>query len=223
MKQLLFVTICLTSFTVNAALFQGTSSGAFVNPTGPSGMVTTGVGTNVFTWGSPPTASDHSSSLGYSGTPFDVNENDALVFGSLDYSNGTIALGSEVNTIDLDVTLSFTAPSGMTENFIFNLGLINTPNTSDPNSSADIVNFDNTVPSNFFSFGGTDFTLEFLGFGILSGAGFTVENSFRVLENESATVDLVGRITSSPVPLPAAVWLFASGLAGFLGLRKKYR
>ena len=228
MKQLIFTMLCIGSFTVNAALFQGASSGNFVNPTGPSGMVTTGVGTNQFTWGTPASASEQSGSLEYNGKQFDVNENDEFVFGSLSYFNGTTAGGTDAEAVDIEAILNFTAPSGITEKFTFNLGLDNTPNTSsDPNMNADIVTFDNTVPSNFFSSGGVDFTLEFLGFGSLTGAGFTVEDSFRVLENEGATVDLVGRITSTPsvapnpVPVPAAVWLLGSGIIGLIGLRKQ--
>ena len=231
MKQLLFTMLCLGTFTVNAALFQGTSSGNFVNPTGSSGLVTTGVGTSEFTWGS-----GQPGSLGYKGAPLDVNENDEFVFGTLNYFNGTTNSGSDANTVDLDVSLNFTSPSSITEDFTFNLGIENTPNTSsDPNENADIVNFDNTVPSNFFTSDGVDYTLEFLGFGTLDGAGFTVEDSFRVLENESAKVDLVGRITSTPsagptpstgptpsaVPVPAAVWLFGSGMIGLIGMRRK--
>jgi hypothetical protein len=92
-----------------------------------------------------------------------------------------------------------------------------------PDDDADIVNFDNSVPSNFFSSEGVDYTLEFLGFRTLTGSGFTVEDSFRVLENDSASVDLVGRITSTPsaVPVPAAVWLFGSGLLGLYGIGKQ--
>jgi hypothetical protein len=232
MKRLLLTTLCLGSFTVNAALFQGTSSGNYVNPTGPSGMVTTGVGTSEFTWGA-----GQPGSLGYKGKAFDVNENGEFVFGSLDYFNGTTNSGTDTNKVDLDVGLNFTSPTSLTENFTFNLGIENTPNTSsDPNENADIVNFDNTVPSNFFSSDGVDYTLEFLGFGTLTGEGFTVEDSFRVLENEGAKVDLVGRITSTPsagptpstdpttpsaVPVPAAVWLFGSGMIGLIGMRRK--
>ncbi len=230
MKKLLIITLSLASLTANSAIFQGGSSGSFVNPTGESAIVTTGEGTNQFTWGTPSGTDAHSSSLGYIGGTFDVNENDSFVFGTLNYSNGTISDGTGANSIDLSVGLNFITPLEIVEDFTFNLGLINTSNTSDANSSADIVNFDNSVPTNLFNYEGTDFTLEFLGFGTLNGGGFTVEDSFRVLENDSATVDLVGRITSTPdtsvlppsaVPVPAAVWLFGSGILGLIGMRKK--
>lgn len=209
--------LLVSAGTVQAGLFEGSSTGTFENPAGPAGMVTTGVGTSNFTWGSgfPP------SSLGYTGSLFDVNENDSFMFGSLNYYNGAIASGTGANSIDLSIVLDFISPSGFSESFTYDLGLINTPNSSDPNASADIVSFDNTVPSNIFSLVGVDYTLEFLGFGTLSGSGFTIEDSFLVLENASASVDLVGRITSVSVSEPQTTLLLLLGLAGIAMATRK--
>jgi len=217
MKKILFTLLSLASFSASAALFQGTGSGVFDNPAGPSGFAVTGVGTSQFTWG----ISSMPSALDYTGRSFDIDENGRFVFGTLNYFNGNIDGGTGATSVDLNVGLNFTSPFTNTENFTFNLGLINTQNSTDPNSSADIVNFDNTVPSNFFSSGGIDFTLEFIGFGTLTGSGFTIKDSFRVLETESATVDLVGRITSTPTPVPGAVWLFSSGLIALVAIRRR--
>jgi hypothetical protein len=219
MKKILILGLLLASGSVQAALFQGTTNGIFDNPTGVGSMVTTGVDTSNFTWGdgTPP------SSLGFVGAAFDEDENDAFTFGTLNYFNGANQPGTTADAVDLSVELTFTSPAAFMEGFVFDLGLINTPNTSDQNASADIVNFDNTVPSNFFSFDGTDYTLEILGFGTLTGGGFTLENSFRVFEGDSATVELIGRITSTPsaVPVPSAVWLFGSALIGFVGMSRR--
>lgn len=223
MKKILFICLLMGYGSAHAGLFQGNSTGKFINPTGLSTMVTTGVGTNLFTWGSG-ISNSPPSSLEYTGSAFNVDQNNPFVFGSLNYYNGTIASGTGANSISLSVILDFISPVGVLENFGYNLGLINTPNSSDPNSSADIVNFDNTVPSNFFSAGGVDYTLEFLGFGTLSGGGFTISDSFRVFENDSASVDLIGRITSTPgiaVPEPSTPLLIGLGLLSFLWVRKK--
>ena len=206
--------------TVQAGVFEGSSTGTFENPAGPPWMVTTGVGSNNFTWGT----GSSPSSLSYTGNLFDANENDPFIFGSLNYFNGAISLGTGANSVDLSIVLDFASPSSFSESFVYDLGLINTPNTSDPNASADIVSFDNTVPSNFFSFAGIDYTLEFLGFGTLSGSGFSIEDSFLVLENASASVDLVGRITSTPsvgVAEPQTTLLLILGLAGIAMATRK--
>ena len=219
MKKYIFLLTSLLalSFNVNAALFQGTSTGTFENPTGLPGLVTTGVGTSSFTTGTGP------SSLDYTGSAFDVNENISFIFGNLDYHNGGNIAGTTATGVELSVSLNFTAPTVMTESFNFDLGLVNTPNTGTPAENADIISFDNSAAFNFFSYGGTDYTLEFLGFGLLTGSGFTLQNNFHVLEDADANVQLVGRITSTPsaVPVPAALFMFAPALLGFFGLRRK--
>lgn len=227
MKKILFTMLCIGAFTVNASPFQGTSSGIFVNPIGSSKMTTTGVGTNQFTWGTATGVNGHdrASSFGYAGELFNVDENDAFVLGSLTYFNGTIKSSTGAKTVDLDVSLDFSAPAGISGQFTFDLELINTNNSGDAISSADIVNIDNNAIYNYFSYGGIDYTLEFLGFGTLTGEGFSVNKSFSVIENESAQIDLIGRITSSPtaVPVPAAVWLFGSGIIGLIRIKKNIK
>ena len=227
MKKILFTMLWIGAFAVNASPFQGTSSGIFANPTGSSKMTTTGVGTNQFTWGTPTGVNGHdtASSFGYAGKLFNVDENDAFVLGSLTYFNGTIKSATGAKTVDLDISLDFTAPAGIDGQFTFDLGLINTTNSKDSISSADIVNIDNNAIYNYFSYEGIDYTLEFLGFGALTGEGFSVDKSFSVIENESARIDLLGRITSTPsaVPVPAAIWLFGSSIIGFVAIRKNIK
>lgn len=216
MKKLFLSFLFLAATSSHAALFQGDSTGIFVNPTGPGGMVTTGAGTSSFTWG----GGSNTSSLDYTGASFDVDENIDFIFGTLDYYNGTIPLGTQADAVDLSVNLDLTAPSAISENFVFDLSLINTPNnTGTAAGDADIVNFDNTVPSNSFSYAGVDYTLEFLGFGTLTGSGFTIADSFNVYENDSASVNLVGRITSS-VPEPSTLLLLGLGIVTVVSVSK---
>lgn len=176
------------------ANFIGSSSGVFANPVGPAGMVTTGVNTSFFTWGDglPPP----SSSLSFSGASFSVPAETTFSVGTLTYFNGTISLGTEATNVDLLLTLAFTNPSGLTENFSYTLGLINSPNVvGDDIGSADYVTLP-SLSSTVFTSGGIDYTLH-LEFGAFSGASFGGPNEFRVLEGQTAAVGINGRITTN--------------------------
>ena len=228
MKKILLITSLIACNQATAGMFTGDSSGTFVDPTGSSSLVVTGVGTDHLTWGA-----GTPGELQYTGHAFDVDENSPFVFGTLDYFNGTTTSNSAADSVDLSVGLSFTSPSTGAENFIFDLGIINTTNTSDPQASADYVNFDNAVPDASITLNGVAYTLEFLGFGTLNGGGFTIDNSFRVLENDSASVDLIGRITLASgtsddsdaepevsVPEPESILLLGMGLIALFGTRR---
>ncbi len=191
----------------------GTSSGIFQNPTGPGGMVTHGTGTNHFDWGTG--IGTGPSSLDFSGTPFSTETGSIFAFGNLDYFNGTIASTSGANGVDFLVTLALTTPVN-TESFDFAFNLLNTVNTSDPLASADIVELNGAFSTSSFNYLGTDYTLEFLGFGTIVGSGYTTVNQFHVLESGSANAQLLGRITAAPatVPEPGTIALFGIGLLG---------
>jgi len=230
MKQLLFTTLLLGSFSVNASIVQGTSFGNFENPIGNSELVTTGIGTNHFTWGEPSEENTNPSGLTYTGKSFTVQENEQFVFGTLNFFNGTINSATDATNIDLDVNFSLNQPTTRSDKFSFHLDLVNTDNLiSSRIKSADYLSFNNAVAASSFTSGGVSYTLEFLGFDNLTANGFTQDNSFRVYENASASVDLIGRITSTPpisvgvsaVPIPAAVWLFGFSLLGVAGMRRK--
>lgn len=203
------------------AAVVGTSTGVFVNPTGPAGMTTTGVGTSNFSWGvgSPPP----SSSLSFTGTAVNTPFDTPFSFGTLSYYNGTTLAGTEANSVDLRVNLTLTSPTGVNQNFDYLLGLINSPNDGDANHNADYVLFPSTLPSTSFSTGGRDYTLAFLGFGSLSGGGFLAVNEFHVLENCRASAQLIGEITdvTQPVPEPGTILLLGCGLAGLACYGKK--
>jgi hypothetical protein len=121
------------------------------------------------------------------------------------------------------VGLSLTVPNA-DESFDFTLSLINTLNTGDEAASADYVQFNNVFPSSTFSLGGVDYTLELFGFGTLTGAGFTSIDGFHVIENGSASTQLIGRVTAnipSSVPEPASLTLLLCGVLSLGGLYLK--
>ncbi|MCC5648114.1 choice-of-anchor K domain-containing protein [Nostoc sp. CHAB 5824] len=179
-------------------LFQGTASARFINPV-PSTAVITGVGTSSIAWGTPigtpPSSLNFGASSGYR-----VNEDEVFSLGNLTFFNGTIQLGTEINSIDFEVTAHITNPSGVgSQAYTFRFSIINSPNTGNPIGDSDSV----FLPSGFFSQifttpDGSQFTLELVGFGTVTGSGFSTIDQFFVQESASASAQLLARFVRVP-------------------------
>ena len=92
------------------------------------------------------------------------------------------------------------------------------------NPTGDTTTFLSSVPTKFYSYAGTDYYFELLGFGIYDKKGnLTLFDELFLKEGKDKTVKLIGQFTSMPseVPLPAGVWLFGSGLMGFMAMRRR--
>lgn len=231
MKQLALVSssvvCCLLLITSNlfASIVNGSISGAFINAIGPQNMVTSGAGTDTFLWGDGSRPGNDASWMNFSGKNFSTETNKVFTFGTLTYFNGTVYHGTESTGVDFRVSLDLSSPAGISSDFTYNLELINTPNKSDPNESADYVVFPGTMPESYFSVNDTDYTMQFLGFGNLSGNAFQTLDGFHILENTTATAELLGVITEytpQQTPVPGAVWLLGSCLLCATGLRGRF-
>jgi hypothetical protein len=220
------VSFSAVSFSLPAiAQVAGSATGVFENPA-PVGATTTGVGTNDFTYGTPiglpltELVFNGSSFSGTIGTPFMV--------GTLFFTNGAINLGSEATSVDLSLSTAFTQPGSLpTVTSTFTLGLVTTPNTSDPLASADYVNLPTSFVPTVFNIGGTDYTVELTGFQNVVGDGFLASNSsqLHVEEGLSAHADLYAEVTSqipSGVPEPSTWAMMLLGFAGvgFMAYRR---
>ncbi len=70
----------------------------------------------------------------------------------------------------------------------------------------------------------TGYSIEFNPSGEIAYNGIpNFPSTFNSLFIGGNIVDLPGSITGSPVPIPAAVWLFGSGLLGLIGIRKRIK
>ena len=190
----------LVSGIARGDIIDGTSSGIFVNPV-PSGgsIVVTGVNTSTFTWGQGDPAPPNS--LSFVGSSFSSTTETPFKIGTLTYFNGTTTSGTVPNTVNLSVGLHFTTPPAGTQSSAFTLGLVSSPNTSDPIASADYVYFPSGFSSTIFSINGTSYTLMLTGFENVQGsAGFLGSNNntqFHVEEGGTASADLYGEVTAN--------------------------
>jgi len=208
---------------------SGSLSATFVNPT-PSACISTadylllpagtrvpvcdGIGTNSISWGDPGSFGIGQSSFTFWPIPFqNVPLGQPFVMGTLTFYNGTIFVGTELTNVDLLIQSSSSDP-GYTQTLGLPLRIFQTTNQNiDPIADADFL---------FFS--------DALQFG-----------SFRVLEGQWASVEILGRFNSldnagfgrvtaesSPgagfvsssvevVPEPETLGLFALGFVGLLG------
>lgn len=180
----------------------GSSSGTFSNPTGPGvPSYVSGTGTADFKWGYP--ASGYSgngpSELKYTPTGFNGSDSVWLQVGSLYYFNGTIYVGTEANSVKLNLQLTFTAPSGLSGPDTYTMTLNNTLNI--PSDIADTVSWSSVTPLPIpLTVGGSSYSLD-LGFSTVNAASISgtlsTINSMTVNERTSQKAYLYAKLTQT--------------------------
>lgn len=209
----------LVASAAQALTIEGSSSGIFTNAEGPASMVINGEDTSTFSWGS-----GSQSWLNYLGESFSTETETVFSVGTLTYHNGAIYANTQADSVDLDITLSLTNPSGITKDFVYDLDLINTPNTSSAYASADYVTWTNSIATSYFTYDSIDYTLEFVGFGVLNSSNsYALLNEFHVYEGSTASAQLLVKVTSdfASVPEPSTMLLLGVGIVGLAGARRK--
>ncbi|APW59675.1 choice-of-anchor K domain-containing protein [Paludisphaera borealis] len=220
---------CLTSPAVGlAAVVTGTDTGVFVNPVPSSGVTVTGVGTSHVTYGVGSDSLPNSLTYAAVGSISSTTET-PFKLGTLTYFNGTTVSNTTPDQISLQISLNLTQPGAVNQNFNFALNLVSTPNTSDPDASADYVYFPSSFSSTTFMSEGVTYTLRVLGFENVVGDGFLDSNSsqLHVREQGTASADLYGVVTtdtSGVVPEPASIVSAAVACVfGLAGLSRRAR
>lgn len=154
----------------------------------------------------------------------------AFRIGELSLLNGTPG-HYKTNVNYLDMLLSVRLGADDIGDFVFNLNIENTRDEYDAKrGDPDHLKLVQPFGTYHFSHAGQSFTLDFLGLSLDQGESFV--DSLSVAEGnkiKAGLYALIGMSASLPppspqaVPIPAAAWLFGSGLLAMAGLGQRKR
>jgi hypothetical protein len=195
------------------------SSGSWTGTVGGSNIV--GIGTNEVRWGVPANNSGLQSGLGFNGVgSTNIELNEIFSVGTLTHFNNVVSTAA--SAADLQLNLDFSTPD-VNEPFNFTFAIDETPNGGicpypSQTPCSDRITFPRALPSESFSFGGEDYTLNLVGFGN-DPANFN--DGFISEEGGSNAILLFARIVEAPVsptnPTTTPEPMSLAGL-GMLGL-----
>jgi len=217
--KIVLILLLINSNQVNAIGLNVSTSGGFLID-GSSESVAD------FEWGDPRLFFGGQSSLAIGGVnSLIVNNSQYFKVAKLTYKNTDIKSTktstntfSDFSSVYLEMTLHY-ADSNSVGSYNFGADIDVTESSNGDSDTDDRVSvlFDNGL-SPAFSFGGTDYVFELLGFENKTN-GF--DSFFIQPEGSVSSVDLYAKITA--VPIPSALWLFMTALSGFIitGNRKR--
>ena len=208
--------------TFAADVVSGTPGGTWVDPT-PSGspVVTSGVGSSTFKWGQTTGVTPANSIVFAAESSFSSVIETPFKVGQISYFNGTTGIGTNPDSVQLALKLAFTAPNIPAVVSDYTFKLFTTPNTDDPDASADFVYLPSAFSTTSFVIGDTTYNVKLTGFQDIVGDGFLTSNdlALHVREGGTASADLFAVVTTqvSSVPEPQNVALVLAGL-GLIGV-----
>jgi hypothetical protein len=225
----LFITVKTLTLSVIVAIgfvsqaqaqtFTGNSSGTWGNPTVGSNDAPnySGVGTDTFSWGDPADFGTGANVLTFTGNSISTPIDSIFKVGDLTYFNGSVASGTTVDSVPLNVLLNLQNPvNKVAEYFGFNFKLVSTPNTGTPEENADFVYVVNNFSDSTFKLANSDYTLKLTGFS--QNGGVTSVDQFRVLENQKTTAAIFGKIVQVPSTDPSALPIKVPESTSLVGL-----
>lgn len=234
------VSLSVTAGSISTSFFDGMVYGQFLNPdSGYHDYVSVenndlGHGASVFEWGCTSyqcqAGSQHSgfSFDGVGSDPgeagFEANLGEVFSLGAFSYSNMPTYHSESVYGVDFNLGMNI---HGVDYSYLYMFDILNTPNSSNPaDDYIALLSLSATDSFNPYKlkFNGDKYELELLGFSSDGGSSFS--NAIWLEERSVFSSELYARINPinpSPVPLPAAAWLFMTGLVSLIGLARKKR